>query len=103
MNEQEIINKYQRITAAIEDRFSNSDIPMDVQIFYLVCELISTQSFRSFHKRYGGIFLDPDFADAGKQEWLSLPPLTDFERESCILWNRYCNQLDRKSIAPPGY
>lgn len=103
MNRQEITQKYQKLCAYIEDRFSGGDIPMDVQIFYLTCELISLQNFRSFYKRYGGIHLDPDFADVGKQEWLNLPPLTEFERDSCILYNRFVNENDRKSISTTNY
>ena len=69
MNETQLITKYQKIMAQIEDRFTAySDIPVDVQMFYLLSSLIALQSFKRFYQRYGAIELDTDFAEAGKVE-----------------------------------
>lgn len=107
MSEFEIVNKYERLTNVIEDKFSGSEIPLDVQMFYLIVSLISLQSFKRFYQRYGAIPIDPDFAEAGKVEWLNLGPLTNFERESCTLWNRHVKEINDnykpKHLAPPGY
>lgn len=106
MNETQLINKYQKIMVQIEERFTAyADIPVDVQIYYLLASLISLQSFKRFYQRYGAIELDPDFAEAGKVEWLNMGPLTAFEKQTSQLWSRYCAQVNNQKLynAPPNY
>ena len=110
MNETQLITKYQKIMSQIEDRFTAySDIPVDVQMYYLLASLIALQSFKRFYQRYAAIELDPDFAEAGKVEWLNMGPLTAFEKQTSLLWSRYCaeiiNQDQNKKmyLAPPPY
>jgi hypothetical protein len=107
MSEYEIVTKYERLTSVIEDKFSGSEIPLEVQMYYLIASLISLQSFKRFYQRYGAIPIDVEFAEVGKIEWLNLGPLTTFESESAGLWNRYVKEINDnykpKHLAPPGY
>lgn len=105
MHDVDIINKYERLKAVIEDKFSSSEVPTDVQLLYLMADLICERSFPRFTRRYGLIKLDPDFIDVAKSEWLSIENITSFERETCRLWNQYCNEVERNNkfnqITPP--
>ena len=105
MHDVNIINKYERLKALIEDKFSNSEIPTDVKFLYLLADLICEKSFPRFARRYGLIRLDPDFIDVAKTEWLSIENITSFEKECCWLWNQYCSEVECNNkfnqIAPP--
>ena len=92
MKEEELQRKYERITFEIESRFSDSDVPQAIQHYYLLSSLIVARSFERFYKNFGEAFIDDYIAGVGKDEYLGLGMMDDFEIETVHAWNKFCKQ-----------
>ena len=90
MNEHTIVQKYQKITSEIEAQYSDRDVPLPLQSYYLLATLISLQSLTRFHRSFGVLPIDETYAALGKDEYLGRGLLSDFEIETCFLWNKFC-------------
>jgi hypothetical protein len=96
----ELQKKYERISFEIEERFSDVDVPQPIQHYYLLSSLIVSRSFERFFKNYGEVFIDDFTAGIGKEEYLGLGSMDDFEIETIVLWNRFCksNQQNKSRL-----
>lgn len=92
MKTEDIQKKYERLVYEIENRFSDSDVPQPIQHYYLLCSLISARSFEKFYKNYGKAFIDDFVAAVGKDEYLGIDLLDDFEIETIVFWRKFCNE-----------
>lgn len=88
----ELQRKYERITFEIESRFADSEVPQAIQHYYLLSSLIVARSFERFYKNYGEAFIDDYIAGVGKDDFLGLGMLDDFEVETIFLWRKFCKE-----------
>lgn len=95
----ELKKKYERIVFEIETRFSDTDVPQAIQHYYLMSSLIVTRSFERFYKHFGEVFIDDYVAGIGKDEYLGLGMLDDFEVETILLWNKFCKEKQNAQIS----
>lgn len=78
----DIQRKYQQLAARIADDWSGHHLPPPVMHYYLLVELIGLGSFEAFFKAYGLQPIEERIADQGKDEFLNLGSLTQFELDS---------------------
>jgi hypothetical protein len=89
----EIQQKYERIVMEVELQYSEKDAPNAVQHYYLMASLIVARSFERFYKHFGETFIDDYIAGIGKDEYLGLGMMDDFEIETIYLWNSFCTNM----------
>lgn len=95
MKEQSIAQKYQMITSEIEAQYSDRDVPLPLQSYYLLATLISLQSLTRFQRSFGALPIDETYAAIGKDEYLGRGLLSDFEIETIFLWNKNCSEAKK--------
>ena len=99
MDEKSIVQKYRQFMSEIELNYSDRDVPLPLQSYYLLATLISLQSLTRFQRSFGALPIDETYAAIGKEEYLGRGLLSDFEIETCFLWNKFCSDAKRNQNA----
>ena len=75
-------SEYAILREKIENLWSDQHLPQCVLQFYLLVDPIATRDLNSFINRYGAQTVDVNLAAEGKEDYLGLGLLNEFEIEA---------------------